>query len=118
MQEERQPLPAAAAFGCDRVSWNLRLAKCLDEEAGFLDRQKIGFDWPMLAMEGHRQSVALHGVGVVERRKIVALDDERCIGGARLKTPGRVDRMDDRQAEPAAGFEDARDVSDADTPMR
>jgi hypothetical protein len=51
----------------------------------------------MLAVKCHRQPVALERVGIVERAKIVALDDEGSVRICCLKTPGRIDRVDKRQ---------------------
>jgi hypothetical protein len=44
----------------------------------------------------------LDRIRVGERAKVISLDDEGCIGDSRFEAPGLIDRVDDRQAKPAA----------------
>src|SRR5882757_3299322 len=76
MQEEGYALPAAASSRNNGVFRKARLTKCLDQEPGFLQRYEIGLQRTMLAIERHRQAVALDRIGVMESMKIVAFDDK------------------------------------------
>ena len=108
MQEEGYALPAAASSRNNGVFRKARLTKCLDQEPGFLQRYEIGLQRTMLAIERHRQAVALDRIGVMESMKIVAFDDEVPLGSRFFEAPSRVDRMDYRQAKSPTWFQNAR----------
>jgi hypothetical protein len=86
MQEERYALPAAASSRKNGVFRKARLTKHLDQELGFLQRYEIDLQRTMLAIERHRQAVALDRIGVVESMKIVAFDDEVPVGSRFLRS--------------------------------
>src|SRR5580704_3039537 len=96
MQEEWQPLPPATCFRGNRMLRNTRLAQCLHQEPARFQRQKVGFERTMLAVECHCPAVSLDRVRVTERSKIVPLHNERRIGNFVREMSGRIDRMDDR----------------------
>jgi hypothetical protein len=108
MHEVRYALPAATSSRDNGVVRKARLTKRFDQESGFLQRHEIGLQRTMLAIERHRQAVALDRIGVMESMKIVAFDDEVRVGGRFFEAPGRVDWMDYRQAKPATWFQNAR----------
>jgi len=108
MQEEGYALPAAASSRKNGVFRKARLTKRLDQEPGFLQRYEIGLQRTMLAIERHRQAVALDRIGVMESMKIVAFDDEVPVGSRFFEAPSRVDRMDYRQAKSPTWFQNAR----------
>src|SRR5450755_2067979 len=96
MQEVGYALPAAASTGNNGVFRKGRLAKRLDQEPGLLQRYEIGFQRAMLAIERHRQAIALDRISVTESIKIVAFDDEVPVGGRFFEAPSGVDRMNYR----------------------
>src|SRR3979411_199358 len=108
VQEEGYALPAAANSRNNGVFRNARLAKRLDQEPGLLQRHEIGLQRAMLAIERHRQAVALDRISVLESMKIVAFDDEVRVGGRFFEAPDGVDRMNYRQAKSPAWFQNAR----------
>jgi hypothetical protein len=70
---------------------NTRLAECLHQEPDRFQRQKVGFERTMLAVEGHCPAVSLDRVRVTEWTKMVPLHNERCIGNFLREMSGRID---------------------------
>ena len=98
MQKERQALPSAARFRINRMLGNARFAQRLNEESRLFQRQKVGRDRTVLAVECHCQTVPLDCVGVAERAKVVAFDGEGRVGVPAFEMSGRVDGMDNRES--------------------
>ena len=97
MQKERQALPSAARFRINRMLGNARFAQRLNEESRLFQRQKVGRDRTVLAVECHCQTVPLDCVGVAERAKVVAFDGEGRVGVPAFEMSSRVDGMDNRE---------------------
>jgi hypothetical protein len=53
VEEQRYPLPAATAVRLDHAIRNPRFPQGLDEQTGFLERQKIALNRSMLAVKRH-----------------------------------------------------------------
>jgi hypothetical protein len=90
----------------DALLGQLRLAQTLHEQT--VDRQlvDVSLDGRVSTDEAHREPVArAQLVRVDELVEIRALDDERAVRGAFRPTAGRVERMDDREAQPPTGGE-------------
>jgi hypothetical protein len=109
VEEKRYPLPTATAVRLDHTIRNLRFSQGLDEQAGFLERQKITFNRSMLAVKCHGQPVPLDRIGVVKRSEVASLDHEGrgLFAGSRLKSPRRIERVNDCHAETPPGLENA-----------
>jgi hypothetical protein len=108
MEKERQALPPASRFRNNCMFRDARLTQRLNKESRFLQCRKVGLKRTMLAVKRHRQSVSLLLVGVAERAKIVPFDDKPRVGDPTFKMSGRVDRMNNRETQPPAGFQDTR----------
>jgi hypothetical protein len=110
VQKQRQPLPTAAAIRADSVIWQAWLTQGLDEQSGTFKRQKIALDRPMLAMECHRQPVAIDRIGITECPKVVSLDQEARIGGGGFEAAGGINGVNDGDAKPPARRKNPRDL--------
>ncbi len=62
----------------------------------------------MLTVEYHRQTVPFDSVGVTEWAKVVPFDDKGRIGGPTFEMSGRIDRMNNRETNSPAGFQNTR----------
>jgi hypothetical protein len=89
------------------VLGNRRLSQTLDEEARIGEGLRVCRHRPMGTHEGHLQASASDVVLVERRLEIGALDRERAVRLIATKTPGRVQRMNDGEAQPAASLQHA-----------
>jgi hypothetical protein len=112
MQKVGYALPATGSTGNDGMLRKGRLSKRLDQKPCLLQREKIGFQRAMLTVESHRQTVALDRVSVLERTKIVPLDDQASVNACLFEAPGGVDRMNNRQTKSAARLQNTRCFTD------
>jgi hypothetical protein len=92
------------ALGADRVLGHLRLAERLDDEARGRECRDVRLERPVLADDLEPSAVSLDVVGVVRLVEVGAFDHEPRIAVLPLEPAGRVERVDDREAEVPAGL--------------
>jgi hypothetical protein len=83
------------------------LPEALDQEPAVGECVGVRVDRPVDALQEQPGVVARDLVDVVRLVEVRAVDYERCAGLAGVELAGRVDRVDDREAEVSGGDEDA-----------
>src|SRR6266699_3392695 len=96
----------------DGASGDGRLAQRDHVQPSGFQGLEVAAQWAVGGHEGHRQADTLDVLGAHGLVQVGVLDDERCGGGRCGEPSGRAQGVHDRQAQRAAGGQDATDLVD------